>query len=123
MIGAVALAGAAAVVTCIAGFTGRQTAEAVRGEELPGAGIDHGLLLFQREQITQKRNGEDLIGAEGAVVAQAWNVDDIVTTAALCVPEFLKTFRGFDGQNLVALARLSEPVRKLRHRFERFDPE
>src|SRR6266404_1799792 len=90
---------------------------------MPAADVDNGLLLFRRKQSFEKRNGEDLIGAEGAVVAHARTANHAVTTAALRVPEFLKTLRSFGGQHLVAFARLSEQARKLRHRLERVDPK
>ncbi len=72
MIGRVAFARAAAVMSGVAGVVWTEATQTERREQFPFAGIYDGFLLFERKRTHRQRDGEDLIRAEQSVVADAW---------------------------------------------------
>src|SRR6266571_5269793 len=69
MIRGVAIARAATVVPGIARLTRSEASQSVRGEEIPGADLDNGLLLFERERADRQADGKNLVRPEGGVIS------------------------------------------------------
>src|SRR2546429_9342588 len=88
MVGAVALARAAAIMPLVSRLALRQTAQAVRGQQAAGANIHNGFLLLPRKRTLRQRHGKNLIGTKGGVAADAGIVDHVVTAMGSRVPEF-----------------------------------
>src|SRR3989442_1126948 len=122
VVGAVARARVAAVVALVLRVPGSQAAQAVRREEMPGAGVDDPPLALLRERARGERHREDLVRSEGVVVS-AGPVDHVETAPGGFVPEPLEPRLRPRGQRLPRPRRLSEPAGEPGHRDERVVPE
>ena len=113
VVSAVALCGTARVARRVSGFSGRQRAQPVRGEQLLLDGPHDGPSLLGPQQRERKRDGEDLIGPQ-PWVGPAVPTDHVVEATARRIPENLLE-AAFDRLGFVRVGcgrpRFAAPVR------------
>src|SRR5579864_2929132 len=76
----------AAVAAAISWIIRREAAKAVRGQEMPGAGIHHSALLNRCKGALGQRHCEDLIRADRSIMPLG-PIEDIEATLPCFVPE------------------------------------
>src|ERR1700738_4683719 len=82
VIGAIAFAAIATVMSLVAGFTLREAAESVRSNKPPGTNIDTRFLLFRAKRALRQRNGKNLIWPKSGVISNSRRVDDVIAVSS-----------------------------------------
>src|SRR5215471_16266437 len=115
MISAVALAGAASIVSLVSVFLLSKAAKAMRREQAARANIHDSFLLFRRKRALWQRHRKNLIGPERGIVAETRVIDHVIAAASCLVPESREVFASHGGQVLKRLCGCSSDGRELTH--------
>src|SRR5438105_15789666 len=86
MVGCVALARAAMVVSLVSGFSWRKAAQAVGREQAPCANVHNRFSLLWRKRALRKRHGKDLTGTKRRSVTVARLANHVVEAMRSRIP-------------------------------------
>ena len=102
VVGRVARAAVAAVAADVLRIVGRQAAQAMRGQQAPGADVHHGARLCLVQRAVRQRDGEELVRPQARIVAGG-AVKHVVAVAPLGVPKALKALPRLLGHGVIGV--------------------